>query len=322
MIKKLIYLSILLLFILNLFGCDMESNIDKQNTIFKNTIESTSDRDKLPMATTGGINIGLYNIDGNIEKDFNFYINENESFEKFISIGHLIDKPRTYKLLIFVDFKQTLFNIDDQEPTLDYTFDMNPYETIEIPIMLQQLQKGQHEILFVIVKDPNNKSLDEEFRKSTDMNHLLFIRCNVIVEKENIPNYEHTKINDVNNKGILDGVFINNDKKVLKRWLSSTISVNETLSYYIHVGNNTFDEKEYALIILQGWQQVDVEGSNVLYLKLNKNEMATFEATINKISTEGIYDLTPILIHNPYSTLNINNKDVETAIRVGIKVKK
>ncbi|MES9701288.1 hypothetical protein ABWK42_29835 [Bacillus sp. JJ927] len=36
----------------------------------------------------------------------------------------------------------------------------------------------------------------------------------------------------------------------------------------------------------------------------------------------GVYDLTPILVHNPFQKLVVTNKQVETAIRVGVNVKK
>lgn len=315
-IRYFIIIVISIFFSLALVSCSENSN-----PIFKSTIEDTSSRNVLPMAKQGGINLGLYNTNGNIEENLNLFINENESFEKFISIGNLIDKSRTYKLLAFVDFIQIPFSVDGHEEELEFTFTMQAYQTIEIPIALNSLTSGSHELLFVIVKDPDNPSLDKEYRMNTDMNHLLFIRYNLTVGDELCPPYEYTSIGDIKKDDRLTGVFINTSQNNLERWLTSKINTKEVLQYYLHIGNNNFqEEREYALIMLQDWKQINIQDNPVIYFKLNKNEMLTLPSLTNEILNNGVYNLTPILIHNPYKPLNYKNKEVETGVRVGIEV--
>lgn len=285
---------------------------------FTEKIASTANRDKMPNATTGGVSLGLYNIDGNIESSFVFKSKKNESLRKFISVGNLISKKRMYRLLLLTDYKQSKFKVANKEVSY-YNFEMNPYETKEIPVEIFDLNKGFHDILFVIVKYPDNKSLEDEFRKTTDMNHLLFMRFNVVVDDNKKPQYSfYNGQIDKGNK-TLDGVFINKNKLV--RWLKEEVDKSSVVNYLINIGNNSYPKRKYALIVLFDWKQTLINGKeNVLFFELDKNSMVTISSKLNLPSNEGVYDLTPILIHNPYEETNLYNRYVETGVRVGIKV--
>ncbi|ACL75563.1 hypothetical protein Ccel_1206 [Ruminiclostridium cellulolyticum H10] len=77
-----------------------------------------------------------------------------------------MSESMTYKLLLFIDFKQEKFYVGN-DLTNDFEFHLNPDEHKMIPIKLFPLEKGLHDVFFVIVVAPNIKSLNKDFRRST-----------------------------------------------------------------------------------------------------------------------------------------------------------
>ncbi|RAP73502.1 hypothetical protein [Paenibacillus montanisoli] len=324
-ILKLLIISLLIISV----GCSNTSNkvvqkgIELQNIDFMNTIESTANRDKLPNTKSGGISTGLYNENGAIEKELHFNYDKSDSIKKYISIGNLIDADRVYKLILFVDYKQEVFKVDDRPAAIDFTFKLKAGETTEIPFELPKLETGIHDILFVIVKSPDNKSLDEEYRKRTDLNHLLFIRFSVSIESDTVKetvNYNEFGIIEKND--MLDGLFVS-EKDNFKRWLTQKVKKNENINFYIRAGNNSNKEtKEYAVINLFDWIQEDVVNDRkVIFLKVNNKEFAKVNSEfVVDVKEPGVYDLTTILVSNPYQKLDIYNRGAETGVRVGVTV--
>ncbi|MGE1109201.1 hypothetical protein ACQJ2X_24825 [Bacillus wiedmannii] len=328
-------ISILLVSILLLFsGCTKETEKKRENqtnnqpkisldsTNFKSTIASTANRDKLPFAETGGINLGVYNQNGEIEKDFNFNIEENQSFKKFISLGNLIKTERVYKMLLLVDYKQSEFKVDDRELAKDFTFKVGAGESIEIPIEIPPLPKGLHDITFVIAKFPDKKTLDEEFRKQTDSSNLLFVRLSTVVGGDETVNNQ-VKFNSYGEKkteDMLDGVYIAKENNY-KRWLTQDVTKDNDLNFYTKVGNNSNTRKQYALIQFFDWEQMKfIDNKDVLFYDLEPNTVYSIKSKIPIKKDKGVYDLTSILIHNPFQKVTIYNQQVDTAIRVGVNV--
>lgn len=311
---KILILAITAIVLLT--GCEVNDNTVR----FKETIKDTHNRNKLPGAISGnGVSLGLYNTNGDIETDYCFNLNEGENFKKFIAIGNFIDNPREYKILIFDNFVQTNFSVDSNIEKNSFTLVINAKESQEVPISLNNLSKGFHDIIIMIVKYTDKKDLNEEFRKNTDIDHMLFIRFNIIVDNDNIPKFDYTSY-ETNKFDRLDGIFLNKDKDILKRWLIEDIDDDTPINYYIHVGNNRFDSRDYAIIVLDNWQQIPInsKSGNVVYIKLLKNEKTVIPGVINIIYQDGIHDLTAILVHNPFHKINMYNKTVESSIRVGI----
>ena len=100
------------------------------------------------------------------------------------------------------------------------------------------MQEGFHDVFFVIVKYPTIKSLDEDFRKSTDMSNLLFIRFNITVDTNITPLFNLNKFG--NSKAtVFDGVFLSKEKDELRRWCTEDLDIyNCDIETGIRVGIN------------------------------------------------------------------------------------
>lgn len=331
--RKTSFYVIIVIVLLLISGCSkgvekevkpQQTSIKLENTSFNSKIESTANRDKMPNTKSGGISLGLYNLDGNIEPKFNLEIEENQSIKKFLTIGNLIEKDRVYKIMLFVDYKQEEFKVDNREASKEFTFKMKAGETLEIPFEISPQKKGLHDILFVIAKYPDNKRLDEDYRKNTDLTNLLFYRFSTVVGgDDSLP--ENIKFNEYGEKkqtDNLDGLFMSKEDD-FKRWLTQDVSKNETLSFNTKVGNNSNQQKTFALITLLDWEQVNIaKEQKVAFFDLPTNTIVNLKSEIPIKKEPGVYDLTPILISNPFQKLEVGNRQVETAIRVGINVQK
>ncbi|WP_433775098.1 hypothetical protein [Bacillus wiedmannii] len=330
--RKILFFTMLLIVML-ISGCTQgnekevnstNSNIKLENTSFSSKIESTADRDKLPNATSGGISLGLYNSNGEIETKYNFDIEENQSIKKFLSLGNLIENDRVYKFMLFIDYKQADFKVDNREASKEFTFKMKAGQTLEIPFEIAPQKKGLHDMLFVIAKYPDNKSLDEDFRKKTDLSNLLFFRFSTVVGgDESLPeNIKFNEYGEIKASDDLDGVFMSKTGD-FKRWLTEDVSKNETLSFHTKVGNNSNQKSTYALITLMDWKAVNIVGDkSTVFFELPTNTIVDLKTEIPINKEPGVYDLTPILVHNPFQKSDVTNGQVETAIRVGVNVQK
>lgn len=288
---------------------------------YKNSNNTEDEQDKLPsFGNGGGVSLGLYNINGNIETKYIFNVKQDEILKKYISISNQINENREYKLILFVNFKQHKFSVDNKPQSEEYTFSMKPNQSLKIPVEVNQFDSGLNDVIFVLIKYSNVKSLNNEFRANTDMNHLLFVRFNVANNNDQIPKYKIENFKSVESNNILDGVFISKSRQ-LKRWLSDKINPGEFIKYYIDIGNLGSKEQTYALISLFDWKQINIDDeNNVVFFRLDKNKKISIPTSFKVPNIQNTYDLTTILIYNPYQKLDMYNRTVETPIRVGIDV--
>ena len=316
-IKYLIMFILLLVLALISSGCKTESSQQQLENMSNKVVQEYT----LPFANDGGINLGLFDMRGKLEDAKSFNINKGDKFQKIISLGNMVDQERHYKVILFVDFKQQEF-VANSNKVSEYDFKAKDHENILIPVEINDLQEGFHDIFFVIVKHPDIKSLDEDFRMATDMNNLLFIRFNVLVGDTIPPNIN---LNTFENETptIFDGIFLSKEKDKLLVWTKEDVEDLKNVDFNIHVGNESYDEQQdFAVITLLNWKQVDFHNNqNVVFFSLKKGAKLFIPASFNVPNEQGIYDLVSILIHNPYEALNLYNKNIETGIRVGINVK-
>ncbi len=302
-------------------GCSSSSQISSK----ENSTPKTSDFKKYSLAPEGqkGIGVGFYKNNGKIDSNYVFYQKSGDVFERNLGIDHRMSDNMTYKLLLFVDFKQEKFYVGN-DLTKDFEFQLNPNEHKMIPIKLFPLEKGLHDVFFVIVVAPNIKSLNKDFRRSTISTNLIFKRFNIIVENEKIPEINFTKPFKTESPTKLQGVFYNKDPNHLKLWFTEEVKPGTNLSYYTHIGNkNSSFSNKYAIISLFDWKQVDLDdkGTKVLFSECKNSSKIVLQNNLKIPDIGGIFDFCSILVYNPYEKLNISNREVETLNRVGINIK-
>ncbi len=314
--KKVAYLLLFFFSICFISGCNNSLSEQDLEQLSKEITQNYT----LPYMASGGVGLSLHNNDGIIEETMSFELKPGERFEKIISLGNMIDNDRKYKLLLFVDYKQTAFIVNESTVT-EYDFSAKSNENVLIPFKIENLQQGFHDVFFVIAKYPDIHSLDCEYRKSTDMNHLLFLRFNILVGNAKVPDVTYTQLEN-SKEAVFDGILISNKQDLLKRWLTENKHGNDDLKFFIHAGNQSYGKKQnFAVITLLNWKQVEFNNNqDVIFFSLENGTQTSIPAIVSLPHQEGVYDLVTILVHNPYVPLDIYNRMIETGIRVGVNV--
>lgn len=274
-----------------------------------------------PTATNGTITYGLYGMDGEIENEKNFCLASHEQFERVFAFGNFIDSDRDYRLLIFVDYQATMFSVNDEEYNQHYDFSAEPQEHVHFKFTLPPLEDGFHDLLLVIVKDPNNLSLDDEYRKQTDLSHLTSVRYSISVGRNDgvkaSPDFlQYPSIDNT----VLEGIFLNDRTDRLQRLLTMECAFEDNPSVFIHIGNNDDQSRRYAIILLYDWNQISINEDNILYLLAEPNSQTTIPLLLDSVGERGVHNLTAICIEEPFQNVAIDTPRADFSIRIGVNV--
>lgn len=277
-----------------------------------------------------GIGCGLFDINGNVEKNLVFNIDDN-NFKKIITFFHMIDSVEDYKIILFDNFKQRDFRINGKIVS-SYNYKANKNKIILLPIEIDTLEKGFHDAFFVIVKDPLNKIKDlsdkppytEEYFERVVANDLMFIRFNILVDSNESPIINFDKF-DRPTKSMVGGIFLNKEKDKMDFWLSENVDVSEKMNFNIHVSNHSIQRQKFAVLTLLEWKQVDFyNNKNVVFGNLNEEEKLFIPSKIEIPEKKDVYCLVSILVYNPFETLKSDGTElisIDSSIRVGINAK-
>jgi len=190
-----------------LSGCGINSIKKETNTEestysqFKAKIKNSDNIARQDVAYKGDtISYGILNEEGYVESEIYNY-SMGEDFEKFIDIGNFIDSDMKYKLLIFNNYKQIDFQIEE-ESVRSYDVIIEKGKDLQIPLKITSLNEGLNDIIIIIVVDPKS-DLSEEECQYNPYASILYLRRNIYVENNTIPSYEITEL-DVEEKSLLD----------------------------------------------------------------------------------------------------------------------
>lgn len=287
----------------------------------------TINRKVLPISSeNGGYSMGLYDMDGEIESERHLFLEDGQPFQKILSFGNYVDEENTYRLLVFLNYEQVAFSIDSEEPSRFYEFTAGPQEARQFSFQLSPLPNGDYQLLFLFVKDPANQSLDEEYRKDTELSHLLSLRYSFTVGDSgntDIPSQISLPETAINQTSLLDGILVNQSPDTahgLDRLLTVRGKPMQPLDFYAHIGNSSDKEVPYALFWLYDWEQVpSSDGAFVSYFLLQPNTLASLKETIQTPGEDGVHNLTAVCIQNPYLPAD-NRHRVDFSLRIGVGI--
>ena len=171
-IDKIMKITIILMIVvLSLTSCSYNNQISSDNipseyTKFDSKITNKENIKYLDVSETGNnVSYSILNQDGIVETETTYFLKEN-SFQKFINIANYINMDMEYTILTFVNFKQVRFEIEGKSYD-SFTAFIAQNTDLQIPIKLNNLNKGLNDILFLIVLNPNknltNPSDNEAF---------------------------------------------------------------------------------------------------------------------------------------------------------------
>lgn len=311
--KKYIACSFLIIAIF-LQGCQ---SVVSPYTTFKAKVDETN-ISYLDVARESSISYGILDSDGMVETNGVYTLTAGESFERFLDIGNFIDQDMKYKILMFNNYKQTDFSVNG-DSLQSYEVNIEKQKALQIPFEIDNLVTGLNDILIVIVVN-SDTNLSKEERDTTLGMNMVYLRCNIYVNDENIASSPITEIPTVPDatQEIIIHKDIDKDNVVLP---TVSLDINQPLNYFITVGNRNEKETEFVVILLEDWKQKEIfEGQDFLYVKIPAGEKLTVPITTS-FTTSGIHEITALRIECVFQKMNEFSNDVCASMRLGVDVK-
>ncbi|MDD9266169.1 hypothetical protein ACFPES_03890 [Paenibacillus sp. GCM10023248] len=245
-----------------------------------------------------------------------FNIKHNEDLELNIMIANGKELAMDLMVLPIIDFapREVIINNKKQDRIM---FNLEAQKASIVPVKLSNLEKGRHDIIFLIIKDPNNHDINEEYRKSTELNHVVGLRLSVIVDEEKIPEHQIVEGTTLENK-VLQGIFLSK-KDELTRWLIEDLEGTNNIQYKIQVGNTSESELPYAIIALKDWVPIKFDGKYAIFGSVSPNKRNIYTENLDVQNVTKVSNFTTILIPKPFQLYNrLNSMDIEPSLRLAL----
>ena len=322
-IDKIMKITIILMIVvLSLTSCSYNNQISSDNipseyTKFDSKITNKENIKYLDVSETGNnVSYSILNQDGIVETETTYFLKEN-SFQKFIKIANYINMEMEYTILTFVNFKQVRFEIEGKSYD-SFTAFIAQNTDLQIPIKLNNLNKGLNDILFLIVLNPNknltNPSDNEAFED------ILYLRRNVIwgntydkIEYE----YKDVTLTEGAERPVM---LHEKAKDNLIELAPCSLDIKQSKEAFITVANRSNIEEDYAVILLADWRQVPILNQETIYIKL-PSKFSGHIPINTSFDAVGLHKLVAIIVKSPYHYENFRSIDVESSQWVNIDVK-
>ena len=276
--------------------------------------------ENLTYIPTGGVlSYGIVNDDMTKMIDQRTYhIKDKEKFILNLMVANKADQDKDFLIVPIVDFQN---NYNNNRFGLERNIPVNlkAKTAAAVPISINSLNEGIHDVLFLIVRDPNG--YNEETRRRNELNHLVGVRVSIIVENEKKPSIQYTQSSVEDNKA-LNGIFLSENIE-LKQWPMKDATNKNEIDYKVQVGSTGESNYEYAVIGLYNWDVVPINETNeVIFGKLEPNSKAAFNGKVKLSKSKNgskTSDFTTILVPDPFSKVDrFRTPDIEPSIRLGI----
>lgn len=201
--------------------------------------------------------MGLWDNNSNYFHDTTVSLKENEEFSMFLALLNCMGEKYNYTVILFDNYQQIEFEVDG-ELMNQCTVCIENGDELYIPIKINSLVNGKHDLIFAVFVDTYKTLTDEERIYTGDHDGVL--RCTAIVGNENA--VQHDNIQGLR----VDTVSARTNGVVLNKMNGE--------EYAIEVGN--LDEKPMnnVIIVLDNFMQVSISDDNSLYecILLNPGE--------------------------------------------------
>lgn len=199
--------------------------------------------------------MGLWDNSSNDLQNSSIYLKENEEVDMFLSLMNCLGGECNFTIVILDNCKQTEFVVDGTSMR-QCTVNIENQKEVFIPIKLDSLMSGRHDLIFAIFVN-TYKDLTEEERIAAG-NHDDALKCTFIVENDNViqeNNIEYLETNTI--KARTNGAVFNKlDGK----------------EYFLEVGNLDEEIKRNTIIFLDNFEQVSIGNMSGLHIQLNAGD--------------------------------------------------
>lgn len=295
-IKKLIlFLGVLLIVIIYIFN----QSITSKNQPVLNDVPSWVEEN------SNVVSYGLYDSDGNIiNASDKLTCPKNNQLNNTLSFSHFFKNGGDYGLIILADFKQTEFQVNNDNYKL-YPFKIQPNSSININITVP-IENNTKEISYIIVKKPNFFMRDENLKTATFLREVIVLRYNFEDSNGSLQiDTKYKKGLKTYSKATSTGIFTSNVPD-LSKIIFNTESNKDA---YIRVGNETQVDLDFALIAFKDWEQIPLLDNELInYVKSSDGETQVYNLRFPEVKKLSNYQV--IAFPKPYNYSNDNNIEV------------
>lgn len=221
-----------------------------------------------------------------------------------LTLDHNFDFDREYLLMVFVDYKQHPFKINDTSQMMDsYSFKMNKYSNSKIQIDSQIAEKNQ-EIMYLVIPNPNHKLKEFNISDADTLSKMYAVRHRLIGSNKGLEQYE-TPVKTIKDDN-LDAMFLTDSPDTLNIMHHAK---NGTGLFY-SVGNDSESKKKYIILAIdsQGKQlPLGIKGNPVtVEVEPNSRNIYAFQ-----LQSEIHHNFQLVAVPNPYMDNLIEAEDID-----------
>lgn len=231
-----------------------------------------------------------------------------------------LPKTETYALVALVDYIQAPVVVSETSRSA-HIVQVKPHSRAKVDFALTiPSQEGRHKLALLIFQAPETHRLDDKFRFLTDGMCFYQVLDVVIGDDEIFPTvvYQQAPETKSNVSQVeFSGILINRDAHNNRTaWLTETVHSQQTLTYYVHLGNDGRSRVPYALIAFLDWQQIPVagEGSEAFSGFIEEGGRLTLPAEVRIPSEGSAHELQVIYVPDPNGPID----HVIPSLRVGL----
>lgn len=217
--------------------------------------------------------LGLWDNNSNYFHDTTVFLKENEEFSMFLALLNCMGEKYNYTVILFDNYQQIEFEVDG-ELMNQCTVCIENGDELYIPIKINSLVNGKHDLIFAVFVDTYKTLTDEERIYTGDHDGVL--RCTAIVGNENA--VQHDNIQGLR----VDTVSARTNGVVLNKMNGE--------EYVIEVGNLGEKSMKNVIIVLDNFMQVSISDDNSLYecilLNAGKEVIIPLEKYFKKIESD------------------------------------
>lgn len=317
--KKLII--ILLCLCLCLISCkSVELKKDSDSpiyTVFNTKVENENNIAYLDSTFDGdSIGYSILNHRGEVETGIVYQLDDN-CLEKFINIANYINSDMQYNLLVFVNYKQVTFKVEDKENDVFSAF-IQKNSALQIPVKIDSLAPGFNDILFLIVPDANHIS---NIDAGGFHGEILSLRCNAILGTDDMLSRPNSlKLTTINETRHSMSILDKNNNEFFD-FNSCNLSINTEKQLFMCIRNETSHDEDFVLILLDNWKQISLGEKDFELVTVEPDSSGIFPVSV-LFDKEGNHKLAAIAINNPYKNYDFLSMDIESSQWTDVNISK
>ncbi len=272
--------------------------------------------------------VGIYNspnlTDG---MELSQFLDPQSNFSGWLRITNAMYESNQYMVFALLDYKQQTFLFNNQTAKL-HLLNLDRFEDNFYYFQINNISKGFHDLVIIVVLNPYEHSLSKEYRYSTDMAKMGDKRLNLFVGGVNDVQIEDT-FNSIPcpSSYVLNGLLVNKKACSPNAWFSEKIK-EEEINYFINVGNDDEILRSFALMAFLDYEQIPLNLNYkelTVFGKLKQGKKKAFFANLTLPKEGGVHELMVIWALDPYKKLETSpgvrakiDARVEPSIRIGL----